>query len=137
MRFVARASANNPSARSTRLSPVERDEPELFELYVPSDAGGSYLGAYTIKNEWVAWLIGRAPELVAEPVSQTSQAEQPPACQKLMDGWRKCRQPMVLRPGYWTCFRHGEPVRLKILPTYDRAPAGDVLSLLTTESGGS
>ena len=60
----------------------------LFAPGAPQDAESSYLGAYTLRNQWVTWLIGRAPELVAEDMSETSQAEHPPLCpQRLSQGW--------------------------------------------------
>jgi hypothetical protein len=113
----------------------------LFDLDAPRDAGSSYLGAYTLGNPLVTWLIGRAPELVAEDVSETSRAERPPLCPQLQSrGWGHCNEPMQLRArpakgvsgsrgtSCWVCYRHTEPHEIAVLPAYPRAPAGDVLS---------
>lgn len=70
------------------------ENPPLFAADAPPDAGASYLGAYSLANEWVTWLIGRAPELVAEPPSRLSQAESPPRCTYQVSPWERCGTPM-------------------------------------------
>lgn len=85
----------------------------------------SYLGKYgLVGSAWTAWLIRRAPELLAsEPASfQATRAPRCPFCSELM----------AYRPGEWVCYRleHPDPVRVKMEIAWPRAPAGDVLNRL-------
>lgn len=87
-------------------------------------ADGTYFGAYGITNPWVAWLIRRAPNLVARtPDRMLVAAPIVPSCPD-----QDCSKPMVSRPGAWCCYRHDETIRVLIEDKFERAPDVDVLS---------
>lgn len=79
----------------------------MRDAYTPPDNGASYLGKYSVSNELVCWLIGRGQgELVAlRPEEMTLDQ---PLCPD-----RRCREPMKFRPGYWACYLHKEPIKIR------------------------
>jgi len=86
------------------------------------DAGNTVLGHYSLLNPVVAWLLRKAPGLLAEPASALRESDvRPPRCPE--------RHRMVWRGAEYACYLHAEPVRQKIALRYERAPEGDVLSL--------
>lgn len=89
----------------------------------------SYLAHYSLRSEIACWLMGRAPEIVAMQPGQLGTSDVPPKCPEMV-GASACGEPMRWRPGFWKCFLHEEPVALRIVPDYERAPAGDVLAML-------
>lgn len=83
------------------------------------------LSHYSLRSDVVLWLIARAPELVATAPGRLRVSDAAPRCPD-----EKCGAKMLLRPGFWKCFLHGdEPVAVQVRPQYERAPAGDVLAL--------
>ncbi len=82
-------------------------------------ANRSYIGTYGITGVWLAWLMGRAPHLVAEPAGFLMRAEVAPHCH--------CGALMVRRPGAWKCYRHEEPVVSSIAERFPRSPQLGVL----------
>lgn len=107
----------------------------------PPDAGHTYLGRYGLANPWVAWLVGRAPELAAH-VQINGARGAPPRCVADRERWngkrwvldrdeRRQRQPcdrlMLYRPGAWRCYQHPKPATVLDRPRYERAPDLDVL----------
>jgi hypothetical protein len=83
-------------------------------------ADRSYMGTYGMTGPWLAWLLNRAPHLVAEPASFLQRRQMAPNCH--------CGYPMVARPGAWKCYRHGEePVVLVVQERFPRSPQASVL----------
>lgn len=109
-------------------------------LPVPPDAGASYLGAYTLRNEWVVWLLKNDPHLltVSPAALHRTDLGEPPLCKAPAEHvnvhtneWVRdvaltteegvvieCERQMLYRPGFWCCYQHAEtvrvPVRLKL-----------------------
>ena len=100
---------------------------------VPPDAGASYLGAYTLKNEWAVWLLKNDPHLLTMAPAKLHRTDvgTPPKCTAPREayserrGWHVagvalgfdpdvCGMPMVYRPGFWCCYIHGETVRRRV-----------------------
>lgn len=101
---------------------MDRGEP-------PLDAGRSYLGTYGIVgNVWATWLLGLESELLMSPATSFGIQVSSPLCPVYK--WGEKRHGMVLRPGEWVCYRHGEDhvERKQIKPAIPKAPKLDVLS---------
>ena len=120
-------------------------------LPVPPDAGASYLGAYTLRNDWVIWLLKNDPHLltVSPAALHRTDVGEPPRCAARAEEYtgkrwrfarpkRECDQAMKYRPGAWCCYHHREPVRVRFflkLPKMrlcdDKGqPIDDVLALI-------
>lgn len=101
----------------------------MFEdLLPPVDAGDSYLGQYGLSNAWVAWLLSRAPDLVAirAPAFRNLKTEIAPVCPESPPFGPSHR--MMIRREHFACYLHEHAVTMVIRPKYQRAPDGDVLS---------
>ena len=66
-------------------------------------ADNSYLGTYGLRNIWTGWIIGQAPELIAETPEALLRPESPRRCPG-------CPEQMVRRPGGWKCYHHEPPL---------------------------
>jgi hypothetical protein len=113
--------------------------------FTPPDAGASYLGTYGLANIWVAWIVGRAPELAAvTPAALRRPRAAPPcpACQTVMvfrvssptkrDRRRRSKGKAAARRrqggACWKCYRHKEPIVVSAELATERAPDVDVLA---------
>jgi len=95
-----------------------------YDSLIPPAGGETYMGVYTLANPIVAWLIGLAPEIVAEPAERLRRGgDTPPRCPI-----EECGARMHYRPGAWRCYQHDETVTVAVRPHYAPAPRGDVLS---------
>lgn len=92
---------------------------------IPPDAGRSALGHWTLANPLVSWLLGRDPALLAKTPAELKAGQTAPTCPA---GF--VRHPMLWRPGWWKCWRHGDVVEVRQELEIERAPRGDVLSRL-------
>jgi hypothetical protein len=79
-------------------------------------ADNSYLGTYGINNIWTGWIIGQAPELVAERPEALLRPEAPRRCPA-------CNQLMARRPGGWKCYNPShELLAISEQPKLPRSP---------------
>lgn len=112
----------------------ECGEPVEFRGHAAGCSFRTYLARYSIINPWAGWLIGRAPELVAMEPTDLQQGDAAPECPR-GGTWAQPKHRMVLRRGYYACYRHGEAeedwVKVTARPDYPRAPKGDVIGTLT------
>lgn len=84
----------------------------------------SYMGVYGLMSPWTGWLIGRAPELVAEPTGFLQRREVAPRCPGVF-----CSQTMVRRPGAWKCYHHDPPRVIRVPIHLPGTPQARVLHL--------
>ena len=84
-------------------------------------ADRSYMGVYGITSPWVGWLIGRAPELIAEPAGFLQHTEVAPGCPGPY-----CAQRMVRRPGAWKCYQHDPPHVIRVPIHFPGTPKAKV-----------
>ena len=94
---------------------------------IPPDAGRSALGHWTLANPMVAWLMKRDPTLLAKTPAEFQAGHAPPACRADPE---MMPHPMLWRPGWWKCWRHGDVVEVRQELEIERAPPGDVLTRL-------
>lgn len=90
----------------------------------PPDAGDSALGAWTITNPMVVWMLEHAPEMLTERPKSVRRRERPRLCPD-----PDCRRWTVFRAGVWKCYLHRPPLELVgRTPLDERAPRFDALA---------
>lgn len=76
-----------------------------------TDAAASLLGKWGLSNHLIAWLIGRGHgEIVALRSEEFERPMVPPKCPGRHE---KPVPTMLYRPGYWACYQHATPVKLR------------------------
>ena len=96
-----------------------------------ADAHASLLGMWGLQNPMIAWLIGSGNgEMAALRGEESLRSMTPPAC----PNWEHAGEPplMLYRPGYWACYQHRKPVKLrhKFTETYIPDFTGSVVDAL-------
>lgn len=93
------------------------------ETHAPVEPN-SYLDTYGVGNIWTGWIIGQAPELVAQTPEALLRPETPRRCPG-------CGQRMARRPGGWKCYSacHKETVVVPAKIPLPRSPSIKVLEV--------
>jgi len=90
-------------------------------------ADRSYLGTFGMTGCWTSWILNRASELLARPLSEWTQAEVAPKCPAERP-YLVCGEPMVRRPGKWACYHHQPPVVINDVPEAPTTPRLKVIA---------
>lgn len=93
-------------------------------------ADRSYLGHYgLVGNPWTVWLLGRQSEMLADDASLFSgERIEPPDCPSPEHLRNFARARMHWCPGFFKCYQHDPPNKIRIEPRFEPAPTFDALS---------